>query len=91
MSDPSRPKPYQPRGALDGNICTTTLAKNMSILLRYGNSCGMDFNKDKFIEKNPQWDYLGKYLKTRNSQPWSLFTITHKKNKTKKNNLKIKY
>uniref|UniRef100_A0A6C0H5B5 Uncharacterized protein n=1 Tax=viral metagenome TaxID=1070528 RepID=A0A6C0H5B5_9ZZZZ len=81
MSDPSRPKPYQPRGALDGNICTSDMAKNMSFLLRYGNSCGMKFDKKTFIENNPQWDYLAPFLKTRVSNEWTLFSFNEKKNK----------
>jgi hypothetical protein len=48
MSDPSRPKPYQPRGALDGIVCDSTLAKNMSMIARWGSSCGTPFNKTEF-------------------------------------------
>jgi hypothetical protein len=75
MSDPSRPKPYQPRGALDGNVCDSTLAKHMSFVLRWGNSCGMTFDKDKFCDKHPEWGYLRKYLHDRPKQPWTLFSI----------------
>jgi len=90
MSDPSRPKPFQPRGALDGNICTTDLAKNMSFLLRYGNSCGMKFDKEQFIQKHRQWDYLAPFLKTRLPMEWSLFSCNHKKKElSKKTHLKI--
>jgi len=90
MSDPSRPKPNQPRGAVDGNVCDTNMAKKMSFLLRWGNSCGTDFNKNDFCDKYRQWDYLRKYLNDRPSQPWTLFQIHSKKNKTKKRNPKIK-
>ena len=75
MSDPSRPKPYQPRGALDGNVCDSTLGKHMSFVLRWGNSCGMSFDKDKFCDKHPEWGYLRKYLHDRPKQPWTLFSI----------------
>jgi hypothetical protein len=86
MSDPSRPKPYEPRGAVDGNICDTNMAKNMSFLVRWGSSCGTPFYKDKFCNKNKQWKYLQPYLEDRPTQPWTSFSITTqtKKNKTKK-------
>ena len=78
MSDPSRPKPFQPRGALDGNICDTTMAKNMSFLLRWGNSCGTPFYKDKFCQENREWAYLKDYLEDRPQQPWTTFGISKK-------------
>jgi hypothetical protein len=84
MSDPSRPKPFQPRGALDGNICSTSLAKKMSFLLRYGNSCGTAFDNQAFFKKHIQWDYLSPFIKSRETQPWTLFSTNHFKNKTKK-------
>ena len=76
MSDPSRPKPYQPRGALDGNVIDTAMAKQMSFSLRWGNSCGMPFIKDKFCDENRVWDYLRPYLHDRPQQPWTTFSIT---------------
>jgi hypothetical protein len=76
MSDPSRPKPFQPRGALDGNVCDTEMAKKMSFSLRWGNSCGIPFIKDKFCDENREWAYLRDYLEDRPEQPWTTFTIT---------------
>jgi hypothetical protein len=85
MSDPTRPKPFQPRGAVDGNVIDTTLAKQMSFMLRWGNSCGMPFDKNFFCDKNMVWDYLRPYLQDRPTQPWTLFSTTNlKNNKTKK-------
>jgi hypothetical protein len=92
MSDPSRPKPYEPRGAVDGNICNSDMAKNMSFLVRWGSSCGTPFYKDKFCNKNKQWKYLEPYLEDRPSQPWTYFSIYTNKiknNKTKKIKLYI--
>ena len=77
MSDPSRPKPYQPRGALDGNVCDTTMAQNMSFCLRWGNSCGIPFDKNKFCDEHREWAYLREYLEDRPQQPWTVFTITN--------------
>jgi len=78
MSDQSRPKPFQPRGAVDGNVCDTNMAKNMSFSLRWGNSCGIPFDKNKFCDENRVWDYLRPYLEDRPQQPWTLFGITKK-------------
>ena len=77
MSDPSRPKPYQPRGALDGNVCDTTMAKAMSFSLRWGNSCGTPFDKNKFCDEHREWAYLRDYLEDRPQQPWTVFSITN--------------
>jgi hypothetical protein len=96
MSDPSRPKPYQPRGALDGNICDTTMAKKMSFCLRFGDSCGIPFYKDKFCDEHREWAYLRPYLHDRPQQPWTDFYITNnyatkiKKTRTNKPKPKIK-
>jgi hypothetical protein len=85
MSDPSRPKPFQPRGALDGNVIDTTMAKAMSFSLRWGNSCGTPFDKNKFCNENRVWDYLRPYLYDRPHQPWTTFSITNSINKNTKN------
>jgi hypothetical protein len=85
MSDPSRPKPYQPRGALDGNVCDTSMAKKMSFCLRYGDSCGIPFLKDKFCDEHREWAYLRPFLHDRPQQTWTNFTIN---TKVKKNTLR---
>jgi hypothetical protein len=87
MSDPSRPKPFQPRGAVDGNVCDSTMAKTMSLCLRWGNSCGIPFDKNKFCGDHREWAYLKNYLHDRPEQPWTDFTITNNykiDNKTRK-------
>jgi len=81
MSDPSRPKPYAPRGALDGCVIDSTMAKNMSFELRYGNSCGTPFLKNEFCDQNRQWAYLRPYLHNRPQMPWTVFSITNKYSK----------
>jgi hypothetical protein len=81
MSDPSRPKPYAPRGALDGCVIDATMAKNMSFELRYGNSCGTPFLKNDFCDQNRQWAYLRPYLHNRPQMPWTMFSITNKYSK----------
>uniref|UniRef100_A0A6C0F6B8 Uncharacterized protein n=1 Tax=viral metagenome TaxID=1070528 RepID=A0A6C0F6B8_9ZZZZ len=76
MSQADRPKPYQPRGALDGCVVDSEMAKKMSFMLRYGNSCGIPFDKNAFCDQNRIWDSQRPYLHDRPQQPWSTFTIT---------------
>lgn len=79
MSDPSRPKPYQPRGAVDGKVMNSDLARKMSFWARWGNSSGMPFYADKFFAEHIQWEHLKGYIKSRPSQPWTLFKAGQKK------------
>jgi hypothetical protein len=75
MSDPSRPKPYQPRGAVDGIVCDTTLAKKIAFSARWGTSCGIPFNKTEFCKQNIIWKDQEPYLHDRPQQPWTEFTV----------------
>jgi hypothetical protein len=75
MSDPSRPKPFAPHGAVDGIVCDTELAKKMAFIGRFGNSCGIPFVTDTFIKKHRQWEKFAPYLRDRPSEPWTEFTI----------------
>jgi hypothetical protein len=71
MSDPARPKPYQPRGAVDGIVCDTALAKKMGFSGRWGTSCGTPFNKTEFCKQNIIWKDFEPYLHDRPAQPWT--------------------
>jgi hypothetical protein len=75
MSDPSRPKPFQPRGAVDGCVADSTMIQNMSFMGRWGSSCGTPFIVEDFCNKNRQWAYLKPYLHDRPTQPWTEFSI----------------
>ena len=93
MSDPARPKPYQPRGSLDGKVCDTTLCKKMGFMARWGTACGIPFDKTAFCKRNIIWADQEPYLHDRPAQPWTEFTI-HKgaigeKNMTKKKEEKV--
>lgn len=78
MSDPSLPKPYQPLGAVDGKVCDSNMAENLSFWARWGNSCGMPFDAHKFLDKHPQWNYLEGYLFSRPHQDWTKFSAGQK-------------
>lgn len=84
MSQESRPKPYAPRGAVDGIVCDTKLAKNMSFVAKFGSSCDVPFNKDEFCKKHRQYEKFCPYLKNRPVQPWTEFSINTKKRQSKK-------
>jgi hypothetical protein len=88
MSDPGRPKPFEPRGAVDGCVVDSKMAKNMSFAGRFGNSCGIAFNKDAFCDKHIQWNMFRPYLMDRPSQPWSEFSITNFSSSNKTRRLK---
>jgi hypothetical protein len=85
MSQSDRPKPYQPRGAINGKVCDSTMAKNVSFYGRYGNSCGIPFNKENFCNQHREWGFLKPYLNDRPQQPWTLciIDIPLKQNKTR--------
>lgn len=72
MSQSDRPVPYAPHGALDGIVCDTNMAKNMSFIGRYGNSCGIPFRKDKYCKDNTQFSAICNFLHDRPSQPWTI-------------------
>jgi hypothetical protein len=81
MSQSDRPKPFSPHGALDGAVCDTKLAKKMTFIARYGNSCGIPFNKNEFFKKHRQYERFMPYIKDRPSEPWTEFSITNMKPK----------
>ena len=83
MSDPSRPKPFSPHGAVDGIVCDTNLAKKMGFIGRFGNSCGIPFIKDEFCKKHRQYYKFCPYLKDRPTEPWTEFTSEDIKTKSK--------
>lgn len=75
MSQGARPPPFAPHGAVDGMVCDSNLAKSMSFVGRYGNSCGIAFNKDKYCKEHIQYSNICHFLKNRPSQPWTKFQV----------------
>ena len=98
MSQADRPKPFAPRGALDGKVISSDLAREMKFMGIWGSSCGTPFYKDAFCERNMQWEMFKPYLHDRPSQPWTMFasplihsskylkTMNKNKNKTRNKN-----
>jgi hypothetical protein len=72
MSDPSRPKPFQPRGAIDGMGIDATLATSLQLNARWGSSCGTAWNAEEFLLEHPQFEDLRPFLHDRPSCPWTI-------------------
>ena len=83
MSDPSRPKPFAPHGAVDGLITDSTLAKKMMVEARWGNSCGIPFKAADFCKKHRQYENFAPYLYDRLTEEWTEFSIDNSYNKGK--------
>jgi len=86
MSQADRPKPYDPKGAVDACVTDSTMCRNMSFSMRYGSSCGTPFIADEFFRKNRQWAYLRPYVFDRPHQEWTDFSISNISFKKKKKN-----
>jgi hypothetical protein len=67
--------PYAPHGAVDGMVCDTTLAENMTFVGKFGSSCNIPFYKDKYCKENIQFSNICYFLKDRPSQPWTSFQV----------------
>jgi hypothetical protein len=90
MSDPSRPKPFSPHGAMDGFVCDSNMAKKMTIDMRWGNSCGIPFKASEYFKKHRQFENFAPYIKDRPSEPWTEFTTDDSNNKGSKEKTKGK-
>jgi hypothetical protein len=71
-------QPYQPKGAVDGKVTDSDLARSLGLWARWGNSSGIPFDAEKFLTGHIQWGHLKGYLKDRPSQPWTLFKAGEK-------------
>ena len=64
----------------------------MSLVARWGSSCGTPFNKTEYCNQNIQWKDQEHYLHDRQQQPWTEFSVTtnkyNKHNKDNKNSKK---
>ena len=65
--------PYFPGGSVDGKVTSSSLARLMALSARFGRADGKAFDADVFLNEQPQWDWQRDYLRSRPSQPWTLF------------------
>jgi hypothetical protein len=70
MSQEGRPKPYQPKGAVDAKIGSSSMCDKMQFMARWGNACGTDFKKDDFCDLRREWEYQRPFLEDRLKEPW---------------------
>ena len=70
ISPDAHSRPFNLRGAFDGAVTDSKNARNMSMFMRFGSSCGTPFNAAETCNKHPQWKHLLPYLKNRPRQPW---------------------
>ena len=66
-------KPFYPAGALDGKVVDARMAQQMTFWAKWGSSCDIPFDAEKFLREHRQYDYLKGYLKSRPAQPWTVF------------------
>jgi len=78
MSQADRPKPFQPRGAMDGMVVDSEMTKKMSFWGIWGCSSGMPFDPKAFCKAHPEWIQQLPYLDARPSQPWTRFSLDQK-------------
>ncbi len=74
--EPAGPGPGVPFGAagtVDGKVVDATMAKKMSFTARWGAACGRVFDARQFLAAHPQFDWMEGILKSRPSEPWTLF------------------
>ena len=70
MSDPARPKPNQPRGAVDAKVGSSKLYDSNEFLAIWGRACGAPFDPKTFCEKYILWDNHKEYLEARPTRKW---------------------
>ncbi len=73
MSQSDRPKPFAPRGAVDGIVCDSALARRLGCIVRFGSSCGTPFVAAEFVRQHRQYERFAPYLRDRKRQPWTKF------------------
>jgi len=75
-SIPTSKYAYCPTGALDGKAVDSRMVKDWKIWAKWGSSCDIGFDAQKFLEKHTQYDWLEGYLKDLPAKPWTVFPCT---------------
>ena len=65
--------PFFPGGTCDAKVVDSKLAKQMSFAARWGSACGKAFDAPSFLTEHPQFEWMRDLLKSRPSQPWTIF------------------
>ena len=72
-SVPGTKSAYYPGGAIDGKVVDSTMARDWKFWARWGSSCNVGFDAQKFLKNHTQYDWLQGYLKDLPAQPWTVF------------------
>ena len=77
-NDPGVPRhgpfaPFEPYGANDAKITDSRMAREMSMLARFGRPCGKAFNAAAFLRRHPQYAWQAPFLKSKPKRPWTAF------------------
>jgi hypothetical protein len=65
--------PFFPGGTCDAKVVDSKLAKQMAFAGRWGSACGLPFDAAGFLAEHPQFEWMKPLLKSRPSQPWTVF------------------
>jgi Phospholipase B len=65
--------PFYPAGSIDAKVTTAAAAEEMSLWARFGRADGAPFDAAEFLRLHPQYTWQEGYLRSRPSQPWTLF------------------
>lgn len=68
--------PFYPAGSCDGKAAEAADIEALRMWGRIGRADGIAFDADAFLEQHPLWNWQEGYLKSRPSQPWTLFETT---------------
>jgi hypothetical protein len=82
LDDGSVPKSrgaYIPGGAIDGKVLDSDLAKKWKILARWGSSCDIGFDAEKFLQQHTQYDWLNGHLENLPAHDWTTIAFEKKK------------
>jgi hypothetical protein len=72
-SVPTSKSAYSPGGAIDGKVVDSVMAKSWKFWAKWGSSCDIGFDSQKFLEKHTQYDWLEGYLKDLPAEAWTIF------------------
>jgi hypothetical protein len=65
--------PFYPAGSVDAKVTTAVAAEELSLWARFGRADGAPFDAEEFLRLHPQYAWQEGYLRSRPSQPWTLF------------------
>jgi len=65
---------YYPAGAVDGKVVDSDMARNWQFWAKWGSSCEIGFDAEKFLDQHTQYDWLDGYLGDLPAEPWTVLS-----------------